>query len=440
MESAGDQSATTTGALQLGVFPSASTGDGGIFQYSLSLLDGLVPLIAAGAIAHPLLFHPRQSDLPLEELRQAGFRTVEFPFRSRRDRVLDPLRRLAGDGPARRAWRRLRLREAAAPPPGEASIRRRPELARALRELGIDLMIYPFPNGLAFEIGVPYVMTIHDMQHRLQPRFPEVSADGEWEWREYVFRNGAREATLLLVDSETSRDDVVDAYGENGVTVEAIEVLPVMPAPYLEAGATATDRQRVREGYRLPPRYFFYPAQFWPHKNHLAIIEAVALLRDTGEDVDVVLAGTWSGSVREETHGNMVERAQELGIAGRIHVLGYVPNKDLPALLAESVALVMPTFFGPTNIPPLEAWLLDVPVITSDLRGIREHMGDAAVLVDPTNPGALADGMRRIWTDAELRASLVERARVRRTIYTTEAHRERVARIVESARRRLQQA
>ena len=224
------------------------------------------------------------------------------------------------------------------------------------------------------------------------------------------------------------------------MTAERIEVLPVMPAPYLAAGAAAADRRRVRERYRLPERYLFYPAQFWPHKNHLAIVEATALLAAGGDAVDVVLAGTWSGALREQTHRRVIERARELGVEGRLHILGYVPNEDMPALLAEAVALVMPTFFGPTNIPPLEAWLLGVPVITSDLRGIREHMGDAAVLVDPASPAALADGMRRVWTDTGLREELVERARPRLADYTPEAHRLRVARVVEAARRRLQQA
>ncbi len=213
-----------------------------------------------------------------------------------------------------------------------------------------------------------------------------------------------------------------------------------MPAPYLVAGATDADRRRVRERYGLPERYLFYPAQFWPHKNHLAIVEATALLGADGVAVDVVLAGTWSGTLREETHRRVEERAGELGVEKCLHILGYVPNEDMPALLAEAVALVMPTFFGPTNIPPLEAWALDVPVITSDLRGIREHMGDAAVLVDPASPRALADGIRRVWTDAGLRDELVERARGQLAIYTPEAHRQRVARVIEAARRRLQQA
>jgi hypothetical protein len=76
----------------------------------------------------------------------------------------------------------------------------RPQDKHWLQSLGIELMLYPTPQTRSFEIGLPYIMAIHDLQHRLQPHFPEVSADGEWEYREYLFRNGARRAQLVLAD------------------------------------------------------------------------------------------------------------------------------------------------------------------------------------------------------------------------------------------------
>ena len=73
-------------------------------------------------------------------------------------------------------------------------------------------------------------MAIHDLQHRLQPEFPEVSANGEWERREYRFRNGARYATLLLADSEVGKEDLLNFYGPYGVTPDRVKVLPFIPA------------------------------------------------------------------------------------------------------------------------------------------------------------------------------------------------------------------
>jgi glycosyltransferase involved in cell wall biosynthesis len=80
----------------------------------------------------------------------------------------------------------------------------------------------------------------------------------------------------------------------------------------------------------------------------------------------------------------------------------------------------MPTFFGPTAIPPVEAWSLGCPVITSDIRGIREQMGDAALLVDPRSVESIAAGIVRVWKEQALRKELVARGRERLTSYYSE--------------------
>jgi glycosyltransferase involved in cell wall biosynthesis len=93
----------------------------------------------------------------------------------------------------------------------------------------------------------------------------------------------------------------------------------------------------------------------------------------------------------------------------------------------------MPTFFGPTNIPILEAWALDCPVITSDIRGVREQAGDAALLVDPTSPEALADAIRRVWQEDDTRAGLVRRGRARLGLYTREDYAARLDAVLDRA-------
>jgi glycosyltransferase involved in cell wall biosynthesis len=83
----------------------------------------------------------------------------------------------------------------------------------------------------------------------------------------------------------------------------------------------------------------------------------------------------------------------------------------MAALYRGALALVMPSFFGPTNLPPVEAFALGCPVITSDLRGAREHFGEAAILVNPRDPGDIARGILRVYKDATLREELIRRGR-----------------------------
>ena len=97
----------------------------------------------------------------------------------------------------------------------------------------------------------------------------------------------------------------------------------------------------------------------------------------------------------------------------------------------------MPTFFGPTNIPVLEAWAFGCPVLTSDIRGIREQVGDAAVLVNPRSVEAIADGIYRIWMDQNLGRMLGERGRQRLATYGPDDYRRRLIEILEEAKTRV---
>jgi glycosyltransferase involved in cell wall biosynthesis len=194
----------------------------------------------------------------------------------------------------------------------------------------------------------------------------------------------------------------------------------------------------VREHYRLPDRYLFYPANFWPHKNHVRIVQAIGTLKaEAGLEVHVAFTGTSGDELARATAADVSRSAQELGIGDAVHELGYVEDSDMSALYAEAEGLVMPTFFGPTNIPVLEAWAFGCPVLTSDIRGIREQVGDAGVLVRPDSVASIAEGIHRLWSDENLRRELAERGRMRLASYQPEDYRGRLEDIVDDARGRI---
>jgi glycosyltransferase involved in cell wall biosynthesis len=208
-------------------------------------------------------------------------------------------------------------------------------------------------------------------------------------------------------------------------------VLPYLPAHYISSAVSDEDRRAVRDRYRLPARYFFYPAQFWPHKNHFKIVQALDYLRQTRrEQVHVVFSGSCDGEIRRRTFDDAMDMARKMALDQQIHYLGYVGDGDMSALYAEAVGLLMPTFFGPTNIPVLEAWQFGCPVITSDIRGIREQVGEAALLVDPRSVEAIGEAIWRLWDDDSLRFHLAERGRCRLQLYTSEEYRRRLTAIM----------
>ena len=241
-------------------------------------------------------------------------------------------------------------------------------------------------------VGVPYVLNIFDLQHRLQPAFPEVSKDGQWEHREDVWKDAIQRAAIVTVGSEEAKEQLCHFYG---VPLENVWVLP-FPTPQkaidiAEGKIDAPARQDVRGKYGIKNDFLFYPAQFWPHKNHVNLLHAVKMLKQRGRAISLVLTGS--------DHGNLAhvrQTAQDMGVADLVHFCGFVPYEDILTFYHEARALSYVSFFGPENLPPLEAMALECPVILSDIPGVRTLHGDGPVLVDPRKPEAIADSVEYI--------------------------------------------
>jgi len=195
------------------------------------------------------------------------------------------------------------------------------------------------------------------------------------------------------------------------VDPERIVELPFRPPIAVRRHAAGGGRITAEEAcrkYNLEPGYIFYPAYFSVHKNHFYLLEGLTdLERRRGIVRDAVFCG--GGGPGDQL---MVERqVQTLGLASRVHFLGLVPDEDVPALYEAALALVMPAYSGPTNLPPLEAVALGCPVIYSDLPEFREQMGDAALYCDLDDPSSLADHLAGLIEDPLLLARLREGGR-----------------------------
>jgi glycosyltransferase involved in cell wall biosynthesis len=416
--------------MRIGIVPRLKQSAGGIYQYSMTMLCTLAEWTTEGCEDEFVVFAQDDHDPRVEAFDSRSWTVKSLqPPPSRTPKYIDKLFLTFFN--KRPHTNNSRSRDAYA-------VQFQSETNRWFHRSSIDLMLYPAPHKLSFETDLPYVMAIHDLQHRLQPEFPEVSADGEWERREYLFRNGSRYATLLLADSEIGKEDILNFYGPYGITQDRIKILPFLPASYVTADVPAMERQRVRTLYHLPERYLFYPAQFWPHKNHVRIVKALGLINQEHRlKIPVLFSGAYTTEIQKRTFEEVLSLSRQLGLENQVCYLNYVPDKDMSALYAEAGALVMPTFFGPTNIPVMEAWLLGCPVLTSDIRGVREQAGNAAILVDPRSVEAIAHGIYRLWTDKSLARALVEQGRSRLAIYSLKDYRQRLKDIMEEAKSRV---
>jgi glycosyltransferase involved in cell wall biosynthesis len=294
-----------------------------------------------------------------------------------------------------------------------------------------DWLFLTAPSEIGFLSGRPFVMPIHDLQHRLQPEFPEVSNAAEFKKREFLFGNACRYAALIVVDSETSREDVLRCYGDR-IEADRIRVLPLFPVVAASRVEDPAALAAVRARYKLPKRFFFYPAQFWSHKNHVRIIDAIAqVAARTGTRMPIAFCGLYGDPYRARAFETLMTRKTQLGLDDCVHYLGFVPDEDMPALYSQAVGLVMPTFFGPSNIPILEAWMCGCPTITSDIRGLREQSGDAAILVDPRSVDAIAAAMWRLWSEPACGTELARRGAARAQYFATTDYAALIGQIVD---------
>lgn len=259
---------------------------------------------------------------------------------------------------------------------------------------------------------VPYITTVWDLQHRLQPYFPEVSDHGQWDVREQEHATTLRRATVVLTGTDVGKAEIEQFYQ---VPSERIRVLPFPVPQFVLEGCPESDQQ-ILDTYCLQNNYLFYPAQFWAHKNHVNLLLAVQWLRDQHNLVfPIVFSGADQGNL-----SYVRELVEEFGLSDQVKFLGFVPQKDLIILYRNALALTFVTFFGPDNLPPLEAFALGCPVIASNVAGAQEQLGDAALLVDPKDPKQIAAAIKLLWEDSELRQTLIDRGKVRSSQQTRE--------------------
>ncbi len=293
-------------------------------------------------------------------------------------------------------------------------------LVRTLQKEECDLWIFPSQDALAFQAAVPALAAIHDLMHRYERRFPEVAEQSIYVYREWSYRNICSWTRGIVVDSAVGKQQVMESYGQAG---DRIFVLPYIPPRYMH-------EQKAPDGfdarYRLPDKFILYPAHFWEHKNHKRLIGAIGRLQEVLPDLRLVLVGSAKNGYR-----SAISEIQRLKLETEIIILGHVADADMPELYRRARALVMPTHFGPTNIPPLEAFLVGCPVAVSAIYGIPEQVGHAALLFDPESIEEIANCIARLWTDDALCVRLAAQGKERAAAWGQDQFNTRLREIID---------
>lgn len=288
---------------------------------------------------------------------------------------------------------------------------------KAIIDSQCDLWFFPSQDTWTYLTPVKAIGVILDLMHRYERRFPEVSSRGLYYSRERHYKNMCRWSNGLIVDSEIGKRQVIESYK---VSPDKIHVLPFVVPDYLFSDSSMHSAQK------LPEKYIFYPAQFWEHKNHLRLVVAADKVRKTFPDFKLVFVGS-----AKNGYCKVVELVNRLGLRKNIYFMGYVPDSELRSLYRKARAMIMPTFFGPTNIPPLEAMALGCPAAVSKIYGMPEQLGNAALYFNPKSVNQMAVVLKTLWEDDDLCLELARRGLRQASQWTQQKFNEQLYAIIQ---------
>lgn len=256
-----------------------------------------------------------------------------------------------------------------------------------------DIVYFISPNNMCNSlVNIPYVFTVWDLEHLRSMEFPEVSYERVFEQRELLYSESLKKAYSVIVDSDYGKLFAIEKYN---LDKKRITVLKYLPNVRLSNDNEYID---IKSKYNIKNDYIFYPAQFWAHKNHIYILKAIKILKEEkGVNIDVIFSGSNKGNLEY-----ILNKAKKYKIDNLIHYIGFAPNEEIPYLYKQSLSLVMPTYLGPTNIPPLEAFAYETTVCYSDTPFFKEQVGNAVFWMDLNNPFSLVENILEIKNNKQL--------------------------------------
>jgi glycosyltransferase involved in cell wall biosynthesis len=283
-------------------------------------------------------------------------------------------------------------------------------LRQSLRRDRPDVSFIP-GHVLPFNLGLPAVVTIHDLGHRHEPAS---YSRADWWYLELTSRYAARRATRLIAVSQSTADDLRRYYGvpAGRVTVAHSGVSATMRP---QAPAVVTE---VIDRLQLPQPYFLYVGRDHPRKNLPMLRRAFADARARGLRAGLVFAGP----------------GHHPALAGDgVVVLPYVSAADLPALYAGALAVTIPSRFEGFGFPALEAMRCGTAVIASTAGALPEIVGTAGILLSPLDPGGWSHALVEMASDPALQRRLIEAGIKRSTGFTWETTAEKTWRVLQAA-------
>jgi glycosyltransferase involved in cell wall biosynthesis len=273
-------------------------------------------------------------------------------------------------------------------------------LGRQARRLGADILHephYTLPIGLKGRS----VVTIHDLIHLKMPQF---FSPAQRAYARTVIGHAVRHAGAVIVDSQKTKDDILEMFK---VKEQDVEVIHLGVRPMFRKLEDRSVVERFLSAAELKRPYVLYVGNVKPHKNIPRLLSAFAQIRSQRDDLELVFVG---GSCKEER--GLAEQAQRLGIIGAIRDLHHVSDEELICAYNGAEVLVLPSLYEGFGYPVLEAMSCGTPTVVSTAGSLPEIAGIASLMVDPTRPEQLAEAVLNVVRDPEMKRDLIAKGKI----------------------------
>lgn len=265
-----------------------------------------------------------------------------------------------------------------------------------IRSLQLDLWFCPLLVLQPIDVPIPSVINIPDIQHEFYPQFfdPPVL-----KWRRENYQSSAERSSAVLTLSEFSRQSIIQKFRLPAHKVHAVHL---DASHEFSLPAQSDLDQQFRQKYQLPAEYGLFPANTWRHKNHLALLKALLILRQTyNYKVSMVFTG-----FPQEAHQAVIHFITQHHLWDQIKWLNYLPQSEMPSLYRNAKFLCFPSLFEGFGIPLVEAMRANLPITCSHAASIPEVAGNAALFFDPNIPEDIAVKLAAMANEA-IRADLI---------------------------------
>lgn len=363
--------------------PNLSKTQGGVYQYSLALLN----ILAKGNLKHHFFVFCYNPDKDIQRIvnTYSNFTliTISKPTYSKRKlflfRIINIIFRVLG---LKKRFRKEDIYDV------------------ILESHKIDIIHTPFQT-LVKKPNVKSITTLHDVQ---ELHFPEFFTSAQRAYRAVNYKKAIDGADAVVVSYNHVKQDIINYFKKPKDTVYTV----LLDMQDLWFDKIVLRDKTCIDNYQLPEKFLLYPASPWEHKNHLHLLEAIKKLNNP----DIYLVCT--GNLTDHYEKNILPYIESEKLSQQVRFLGIVPDEVLFELYHKCRAVVVPTLYEAGSFPLMESIIMEIPVICSNVTSLPETIGDERFIFDPMNVVDISNKIKSIYFDLDYRKENIAVLKVQR--------------------------